>query len=97
MSMETEKLIEELYHNAQVAERPLEQRLADTAAWFFNNKDRIPAMDLAKRCEFLTKTCLLLIEICALSTDRIHQAEGKSSNLWLPRGVNASGDVKKFG
>lgn len=97
MSRENEKLIEELIYNSEVAEKPLEQRLADTAAWFFNNKDRIPPMDLAKRVEFLTKTCWLLIEICALQTDRIHQAEGKSSQLWLPRGLNARGDVRKFG
>lgn len=97
MNRENEKLIEELSYNAQVAERPLEQRLADTAAWFFNNKDRIPPMDLAKRCEFLTKNVLLLIEISALLADRLHQAEGKSSNLWLPRGVESRGDVKRFG
>lgn len=97
MNREHEKLIEELTYNAEVGEQPLEQRLADTAAWFFNNKDRIPPMDLAKRCEFLTKTCLLLIEICALQTDRLHQTEGKNSKLWLPRGLNASGDVRKFG
>lgn len=97
MKAENERLIEELCYNAEVSEQPLEQRLADTAAWFFNNKDRIPPMDLAKRCDFLTKNVLLLIEICALQADRLHQAEGKSAKLWLPRGLNAHGDVKRFG
>lgn len=97
MNREQEQLIEELYHNAQVGSEPLEQRLADTAVWFFNNKDRIPPMDLGKRCEFLTKTCLLLIELAALQTDRLHRAEGRSSKLYLPRGLNAQGDVRKFG
>lgn len=97
MNRENEKLIEELYHNASVGNEPLEQRLADTAVWFFSNKDRIPPMDLAKRCEFLTKTCHLLIELAALQTDRLHRAEGRSSKLFLPRGMNAQGDVRKFG
>lgn len=97
MSRENERLIEELMHNAQVADKPLEQRLADTAAWFFANKDRIPRDNLASKQAFLEKTVWLLIEICALQAERIHQVEGRSTHLWLPRGMNATGDIRKFG
>lgn len=90
-------LIAELQHNAEMSQELLEQRLADTAAWFFANKGRIPKMDLGKRCDFLEKTCWLLIEINALLTDRVHKVEGKSATLWLPRGVNATGDVRRYG
>lgn len=95
--MSNERLISELIHNAQVSQEILEQRLADTAAWFFANKDRIPRDNLASRQLFLEKTCWLLIEINALLTDRLHKVEGKSETLWLPRGLNAQGDVRKFG
>lgn len=91
MSRENERLINELMHNAKVAEKPLEQRLADTAAWFFHNKDRIPLDNLASKQRFLEKTCWLLIEICALQADRIHKLEGGSGTLWLPRGMLADG------
>lgn len=97
MDREKEKLIEELMHNATVADKILEQRLADTAAWFFANKDRISPIDVGTKCQFLEKTCWLLIEICALQAERIHQIEGRSTHLWLPAGINARGDVKRFG
>lgn len=90
-------LIEELQHNAQVSSQLLEQRLADTAAWFFANKGRIDKMNLGKRVDFLEKTCWLLIEIAALQADRLHKVEGKSATLWLPRGMNAHGDVRHEG
>lgn len=94
---QNKQLIDELTHNAVVSQDLAEQRLADTAAWFFANKDRIPRDNLASRQAFLEKTCWLLIEINALLLDRLHKAEGKSDTLWLPRGLNAQGDVRKFG
>ena len=98
MTAENDKLISELCYNAQVADKILEQRLADTAAWFFANKDRIPLDNLASKQKFLEKTVWLLIEICALQTERIHELEGgKKGLLWLPRGMEVHGDVKKFG
>lgn len=90
-------LINELQHNAQVSNELLEQRLADTAAWFFANKDRISPMDLQKKVQFMEKTCWLLIEINALLADRLHQREGAAGKLWLPRGMNANGDIRQFG
>ena len=94
---QNERLISDLMHNATVSQELLEQRLADTAAWFFANKDRIPRDNLASRQAFLEKSCWLLIEISALLAERLHKAEGKSERLWLPRGLNAQGDVRKFG
>lgn len=91
------KLIEELQFNADSANQPAEQRLADTAAWFFANKDRIPLDNLASKQSFLEKTCWLLIEINALLLERVHKLEGRSDHLWLPRGMNARGDIRKFG
>lgn len=91
-----ERLIDELVYNANVSQDILEQRLADTAAWFFSNKDRIPRDNLASRQAFLEKTCWLLIEINALLLERIRKSQG-GSHLWLPRGLNAQGDVRKFG
>ena len=95
--MSNDKLINELMHNAKVADKILEQRLADTAGWFFANKDRIPLDNLASKQKFLEKTCWLLIEICALQTERIHELEGNKGGLWLPRGMQVHGDVRKFG
>lgn len=92
-----EQLISELIHNAQVSEEILEQRLADTAAWFFANKDRIPRDNLASRQAFLEKTCWLLIEINALLLERVRKVSGREGGLWLPRGINAQGDIRKFG
>lgn len=91
------QLINELCYNAQHAEKPLEQRLADTAAWFFSRKDDLSRDNLASRQDFLEKTCWLLIEICALQTDRIHKLEGNKAGLWLPAGIQVTGDVRKFG
>lgn len=98
MKRENEILIEELRFNAEVSnQKPLEQRLADTAAWFFHNKDLIPPANLQKRCDFYEKTCHLLLEIAALQLERHREATGSKTGLWLPRGLEAHGDVRKFG
>lgn len=91
------KLIEELHYNAENSQQQAEQRLADTAIWFFENKDRIPIDNLASRANFLIKAVWLLIEMNALLLDRVHELEGGKSTLWLPKGMNARGDMKKFG
>jgi hypothetical protein len=91
------KLIEELHYNAENNQLLAEQRLADTAVWFFENKDRMPLDNLASRMEFIFKSVWMLIEMNALLLERIHQLEGGKSKLWLPRGVSMRGDVKKFG
>lgn len=97
MSAENERLIAELQHNAHVSQELLEQRLADTTAWFFANKDRIPRDNLASRQAFLEKAVWLLIEINALALERLRKREGRDGALWLPRGMNATGDIRNFG
>lgn len=91
------QLIDELVHNADVSKQLCEQRLADTAAWFFSNKDRMPLDNLASRMDFVFKTCWLLIEMNALLLERVHELEGGKSTLWLPKGMNAKGSMKHFG
>lgn len=91
------RLINELEYNAEHGQQLAEKRLAETAAWFFENKDRIPIDNLASRADFLMKACWMLIETNALLLERIHELEGKKSALWLPKGMKMMGDVKKFG
>ena len=91
------ELIEGLLHNANVSGgQQLEQRLADTALWFHENKDRIPRDDLGKRHAFLEKGFWCLLEINVLLLQRLREERG-SKNLYLPSNINVSGDVRKFG
>jgi hypothetical protein len=91
------RLIDELEYNAEHSQQMAESRLAETAAWFFGNKDRMPIDNFASRADFLFKACWMLIETNALLLERIHELEGGKSKLWLPKGMKMSGDVKKFG
>lgn len=99
MKVEHQKLVDELYHNAEVSNKPLEQRLADLSIWFFSNKDDIPKLDAGSRALFLEKAVWVLIEIAALQAERLHELEGKGTGsiLWTPSGLRMTGDVKKFG
>ena len=91
-------IIKELEEISSNEHRPLERRLIDTAVWFSKNKDRIPKHDLEKKVEFLTQTMNILLELFALNIERLRQVDGHTSErLWLPKGLNASGDMKRFG
>jgi hypothetical protein len=76
---------------AAESEHPLEQRMADLALWYFQNKDRIPVDNLGKRMEFNEKTMWILLEINALLVDRLRAMESNSrraaTSLWLPSGM----------
>jgi hypothetical protein len=97
MSIKPDDLIEGLAHNARMAgQHPLEQRLADTAVWFYKNKDRIPRDNLASRQAFLEKGFWCLLEISALLLERLRE-ERASKALWIPNGITLDGDVKKYG
>jgi hypothetical protein len=96
--VKTSDLIEGLQHNARVAHgHPLEQRLADTALWFHANKDRIPRDNLASRQAFLEKAFWCLLEVNALLLERLREAQGKNTSLYLPKGIQVNGDLGKFG
>ena len=95
----TEQLINKLEHLNNETRLPLERRLIETAVWFHRNKDRIPRENLEKRIDFLEKTLDIFLEMTAMLVDRAQLVEGrtKSESLWIPRGIDASGDVTKFG
>ena len=94
----TKKLIDELETLANDVALPFEQRLIQTAVWYHRNKDRIPRENVPQRLDFLEKTMDIILELMALSLDRMQQVENrkKSSILWTASGLNASGDMTKF-
>jgi len=77
----------------------LEHRLTEWAVWFHQNKPRIPPENLKKRIEFLELALDGCFECVAIATKDIQQMENrpKSARLWLPSGVQASGDFRRFG
>lgn len=82
-----EKLIEELYYNANASgHQPLEQRMADITLWFHKNYKEIPRDNLASRQAFLEKAFWIQLEINALLLERLRKQTG-SSHLWIPRGM----------
>lgn len=95
--MATEQtLIEELMHNAQVSgNQVLERRLADVSVWFYKNHKGLDTDNLAARQRFLEKGFWCLLEINALTLERMRKM-GASSGLWLPKGLMMEGDVMKF-
>lgn len=100
MNQRAEQLIEELNYNARVSgAQPLEQRLADLTVWYYRNKGDIPIDNLAAKAAFMEKTIWILLEVCALQVERLHELEhrDRAKGLYLPRGVSVAGDVKKFG
>lgn len=94
--MTTERvLIEELLHNSRASgQQQLEKRMADTAVWFYSNRDRIARDNLAARQAFLEKAFWVQLEINALLLERLRKATG-SDVLWLPKGM-LSDNVREF-
>jgi hypothetical protein len=92
-----ELLIKQLEEIAGRTDLPFERRLIDTAVWFHKNKDSIPRDDLTKRLDFMEKTFDIVIELMALSLDRVQQVERGSSQLFLPKGMSMKGNLKHFG
>jgi hypothetical protein len=90
-------LIEGLLHNAGMANgHPLEQRMADTALWFSSNVDMIPRDNLASRQAFLEKGFWCMLEISALLLERQREERGNKA-LYIPRGLDYQGDLKRLG
>jgi hypothetical protein len=56
-------------------------------------------MNYDKRLQFYEKTIDGLLELVAIAAEDIRILEGrhKSKHLWIPNGVEYSGDVRKFG
>ena len=95
----TTQLIRRLEELSTERHLPLERRLIDTALWFHKNKDRIPRDNLAKRLDFLEKALDIHIEMVAMLVDRMQMSEGRPAgrSLWLPNGMELTGDLTKFG
>jgi len=95
----TTQLIRRLEQLSTEGHLPLEKRLIETAVWFHRNKDRIPRENLGKRLDFLEKSLDIHIELVAMLVDRMQLSEGrpKSRNLWIPNGMEVTGDLNKFG
>lgn len=95
----TPQLIDALEEISLMTHLPLEQRLVDTALWYYRNRPRIAQENLPKRLEFAEKSLEIIIEMFALTVQRLQRAEGrpKSSSLWLPAGMEAKGDIRRFG
>ncbi len=93
------RITDEMERKASDSSTPLEQRISDTCNWFYQNRDRIPKEDLLKRIEFYDKFSEIMIEIIAMMTDRLQQAENrqKSERLYLPKGLSMKGDITRFG
>lgn len=92
MSAAAENLLNELHDNARISgQKPLEQRMADLAVWFYRNMGDIPRDNLASRQAFLEKAFWIQLEVIALMTERLHKLEGGSQHLYLPRGIKVNG------
>ena len=98
MSEMTSQLLDRLDDMSTETALPLEKRLIDMAVWFHRNKDRMSRSNVEARCDFLMKSLDIHLELVALLVQRLERAEGRRhSPLWLPKGINASGDMTKFG
>tara|TARA_Y100000310_G_C20656784_1_gene802385 strand:- start:1150 stop:1446 length:297 start_codon:yes stop_codon:yes gene_type:complete len=95
VSKELMAQLEQIQENTQL---PLEKRLIQTAIWFHKNKGRIPRENLSKRVDFLELMLDITLEINAMLVQRMQRGEGRTDTpLWLPSGMQVSGDVRKFG
>jgi hypothetical protein len=76
-----------------------EERLAEWAVWFHQNKKRIPPGNLAKQNLFLLKSVDGCLEVIAMLLKDVQLLEHRSpiGQLWLPKGMDVHGDITKFG
>jgi hypothetical protein len=102
-SLQAEKLIDTLQHNAvNSGNRLLERRLADLTVWFFKNRQTMPKGNLGMRVDHLEKGLWISFEVMALLLERNHELEAMkrgTSMLWLPSGmtINDQEKAKEFG
>ena len=78
--------------------RETEERLAEWAVWFHENRKRVPAGDVIKQNQFLLKAVDGCLEVLALTLKDIQILEqrNESRRLWLPSGVKLNGEITKF-
>ena len=88
-------ILKELENRASHSAHPLEKRLLETTIWYHKNLPHIPRDNLKMRLDFLEKYCDCMIENFAWMVERLQEEKG--SKLWIPSGMNGSGDMTKFG
>lgn len=98
-SIPPEYLVEELARKASGIQKPLERRLADLTIWMYHNRRDVPQENLGARVKLLETGLWTLLEVCALLLERQHSLEAgrNGSELWLPDGVEISGDLTRLG
>ena len=77
----------------------LDQRLTEWGLWFMENRTRVPPENIRKRQDFMDKAIQGLIECMAIAVKDIQELERRDprKQLWLPKTVDVSGDLRKFG
>lgn len=77
----------------------LDKRITEWAIWYHENLPRLPKGDLLKRMDFMQKALDGAFECIAIATKDIQVLEDRkpSARLWLPTGMKASGDFRRFG
>jgi hypothetical protein len=74
--------------------------MADLAIWYYKNVNDIPRDNLAAKQAFFEKAFWCMLEVQALLLERNHELEAAKrgmSSLWLPKGLDVQGDLRKFG
>lgn len=76
-----------------------DEAFQDWFKWFNYNKSCLPPMDLKKRCDFMEKALNGFVGVLALYVKDIQLLEQRSNpaQLYLPRGIDVSGDLTRFG
>lgn len=98
MSEMTTQMLDQLDKMSTETAMPLEKRLVDMAVWFHRNKDRLARNNVEQRCDFLTKSLDIHLELVALLVQRLEKAEGRrTSPLWLPAGIKDNSTGKVYG
>lgn len=76
--------------------RQTDQKLEDLAKWYYEHRPIVQQYDLTKRIEFLETVIHNFLYLQTFVAEDIQKIEGRS-HLWMPNGVQASGDMKRFG
>ena len=85
----SDSLIRAMEQTLETTDLPLDRRLLETGIWFYKSRERIPDENVMARLAFSEKTLEIVLEMFAMTLERLRQAEGRKSNvLYTPRGLN---------
>jgi hypothetical protein len=74
-----------------------EKAFDNFAVWFENNLNRYPIIDQEKRWQFLIKVVQNQALVIAKLVEDVQALEGRGSRLYLPSGLQYTGDLTKVG